>query len=198
MTELFHSPSGASLSLEEVVEETLRFMGSEPADAYSVIIGSDSQGYRNGSTSLTTGGLTPIGDTDFVSVVVVHRIGKGGRYFWVKNRLARMLSLREKIYEEATRSLMLAMKLGGELKERLASAESSVACAPSSAPPLRAVATFFPEGPSYTLEIHVDIGTQGPTRDMIREIVGMIRGNGFVVRTKPEAYAASTVADRYT
>lgn len=181
MTELFHSPSGASLSLEEVVEETLRFMGSEPADAYSVIIGSDSQGYRNGSASLTTGGLTPIGGTDFVSVVVVHRIGKGGRYFWVKNRLARMLSLREKIYEEATRSLMLAMKLGGELKEKLA-----------------IPATSFPEEPSYTLEIHVDIGTKGPTRDMIREIVGMIRGNGFVVRTKPEAYAASTVADRYT
>lgn len=196
MTELFHSPSGASLSLEEVVEETLRFMGSKPADAYSVIIGSDSQGYRNGS-ALLAAGLTPIGDTDFVSVVVVHRIGKGGRYFWVKNRLARMLSLREKIYEEATRSLMLAMKLGGELKERLERVDMVHRKEANGDEPEQFETSGWRE-PSYTLEIHVDIGTQGPTRDMIREIVGMIRGNGFVVRTKPEAYAASTVADRYT
>jgi predicted RNase H-related nuclease YkuK (DUF458 family) len=189
MLDVFHSPSGSSFSLEEVVQEILGFMGSDPGDAYRVIIGSDSQGYRNGSAPLTTSGSTLLtrggsilaGDTDFVSVVVVHRVGKGGRYFWVKNRVARMLGLREKIYEEATRSLMLAMKLGGELKEKLGSGETSL-----------------PADPSYTLEIHVDIGTRGPTRDMIREIVGMIRGNGFVVRTKPEAYAASTVADRYT
>jgi len=28
--------------------------------------------------------------------------------------------------------------------------------------------------------------------------VGMIRGSGYTVKTKPESYAASKVADRYT
>ena len=44
----------------------------------------------------------------------------------------------------------------------------------------------------------MDIGRNGPTKDMIKEVVGMIKGSGYMVRIKPEAYAASTVADRYT
>jgi predicted RNase H-related nuclease YkuK (DUF458 family) len=55
----------------------------------------------------------------------------------------------------------------------------------------------FPITFDFNLEIHVDIGTGGPTADMINEIVGMIRGSGYEVRTKPEAYCAAVVADRY-
>jgi predicted RNase H-related nuclease YkuK (DUF458 family) len=33
---------------------------------------------------------------------------------------------------------------------------------------------------------------------MIREVTGLIRGNGFEPKIKPEAFAASTVADRYS
>ena len=32
---------------------------------------------------------------------------------------------------------------------------------------------------------------------MIQEITGMIRANNFEVKTKPESYAASSVADRH-
>ena len=46
--------------------------------------------------------------------------------------------------------------------------------------------------------IHADIGENGGTKDMIKEVVGLIRGNGFEPRIKPEAYVASSVADRYT
>jgi hypothetical protein len=45
--------------------------------------------------------------------------------------------------------------------------------------------------------IHADIGENGQTKDMIREVIGLIRGNGFEPKIKPEAYVASTVADRY-
>ncbi|MBZ1348249.1 MAG: ribonuclease H-like YkuK family protein [Candidatus Nealsonbacteria bacterium] len=45
--------------------------------------------------------------------------------------------------------------------------------------------------------IHADVGENGQTKDMIREVVGLIRGNGFEPKIKPEAYAASTVADRF-
>lgn len=48
------------------------------------------------------------------------------------------------------------------------------------------------------MEIHVDVGENGPTRQMIAEIVGMVVAHGFTVRTKPDAYAASKVADRHT
>ena len=52
--------------------------------------------------------------------------------------------------------------------------------------------------PKYNLEIHVDVGEHGDTREMIKEIVGMVTGNGFVAKTKPDAYAASYVADKHT
>ena len=46
--------------------------------------------------------------------------------------------------------------------------------------------------------IHADVGEQGETKDMIKEVVGLIRGNGFEPKIKPEAYIASVVADRYS
>ncbi|MDD5567564.1 MAG: ribonuclease H-like YkuK family protein, partial [Patescibacteria group bacterium] len=55
---------------------------------------------------------------------------------------------------------------------------------------------FIPEA-GRQIEIHVDIGNNGPTRELIKEIVGMVVGNGFEVKTKPEAFAASKVADRH-
>jgi predicted RNase H-related nuclease YkuK (DUF458 family) len=58
---------------------------------------------------------------------------------------------------------------------------------------------FAERGPSdVELEIHLDIGPDGETRDLIREIVGMVMGSGFNAKIKPDAYAASSVADRYT
>jgi len=171
MAELFHSPSGGTLSLENVVAAITSFMAEAPENRYEVTVGTDSQGYKNANG----------GETDFVSVAVVHRVGRGGRYFWRKTKKERIMALREKVYEEATFSLMLAMELGGLLKDHL-----------------QELALNGSKEPRYKLEIHVDIGANGPTRDMIREIVGMIRGNGFEVRTKPEAYAASIVADKHT
>ena len=48
------------------------------------------------------------------------------------------------------------------------------------------------------MEIHVDVGEHGDTREMIKDVVGMVTGNGFVAKTKPYAYAASYVADKHT
>ncbi|HEX68148.1 MAG TPA: hypothetical protein ENG13_03675, partial [bacterium] len=46
--------------------------------------------------------------------------------------------------------------------------------------------------------IHADIGGNGETKDMIKEVAGLIRGNGFEPKIKPESFAASIVADRYS
>ena len=50
----------------------------------------------------------------------------------------------------------------------------------------------------YDLEIHIDVGPLGPTREMIREVVGMVNGNGFTAKTKPDSWGASKVADKHT
>ena len=110
--------------------------------------------------------------TDFVIAVVVHRVGAGGIYFWKRVVEDRKYVLRQRIYQEATYSLTAAEELLALLKN---------------------------DGiTKYDVEIHVDIGKFGDTREMISEIVGMVRGSGYTVKTKPESYGASKVADRYT
>jgi len=108
---------------------------------------------------------------DFVIAIVIHRIGMGGVYFWKRIVESKSLVLRDRIYTEATLSLTCAQEV---------------------------LKVFKKDPVCKTLEIHVDIGQNGETREMISEIVGMIRGSGFRVKTKPESYGASKVADRHT
>lgn len=110
-----------------------------------------------------------------ITAVVVHRKGFGGKYFWQRKKLLEVHSLREKIYAETFASLDLAGMFVPLLTKSLNG-----------------------QSPHYYLEIHVDVGEHGDTREMIKEVVGMITGNGFVAKTKPEAYGASYVADKHT
>lgn len=159
----FWSPTKGKLNLERVIEETSDFVSEDPHSTYSLVIGTDSQSKKvNGSAEI-----------DFVTAIVIHRKGRGGRYFWHKEKQKKHLVLRDKIYTETLLSLDLAQKLVPKLRKTL--------------PPSK-----------YDLEIHIDVGPVGPTREMIREVVGMVQGNGFVAKTKPEAYGASVVADKHT
>lgn len=109
---------------------------------------------------------------EFVSAIIVHKAKNGGIYFWSKHHEEHMHSLRQRIFQEALLSLQLAEKLIEKLKEL--------------------------DQPDFNLTIHVDVGPNGETKKIMNEIVGMIKGNGFDVRTKPDSYGASKVADRHT
>lgn len=125
---------------------------------YKVTIGTDSQ-------------LLADGNADFVTAVVVHRVGNGGRYFWRRLDAQKMHTLRERIIKEVLISLDIAKEILSELKK-------------------------FPL-PEFDFEIHADIGENGPTKAMIQEVVSMIRANNFEAKTKPDSYAATNVADRH-
>jgi len=103
---------------------------------------------------------------------VVHRKSRGGIYFWSKRHETQLHTLRDRIFQEALFSLRLAEQLIERLKQKNIS--------------------------DYNLTIHVDVGPNGETKKIMHEIVGMIKGNGFAVKTKPESYGASSVADRHT
>jgi predicted RNase H-related nuclease YkuK (DUF458 family) len=83
-------------------------------------------------------------------------------------------TLRDKIYQEVLSSLEMAHNLVPELKTKLAEYSEK-----------------------YDLEIHIDVGESGKTREMIKEVVGMVTGSGFVAKTKPYSYAASNIADKF-
>lgn len=111
-------------------------------------------------------------NAEFVSVVTVHRVGKHGRYFWKRMPPIKAYDHHDRMLKEATFSLDLAQRVVDALRRRVSEH-------------------------LYNFEIHLDIGQNGPTKNMISEIVGMITGNGFIARIKPESYAANKVADRH-
>jgi len=147
------------LKLIEVRRKIIEYLKYEKDRQYHIIIGTDSQPHNGAGV-------------DFVTAIVVHRVGSGGIYFWKRIILKKHYVLRQRMYEEATLSLSAAEELLQVLNK---------------------------DGiTNQDVEIHVDIGPKGETREMITEIVGMIRGNGYIVKTKPDSYGASKVADRHT
>jgi len=171
-TKKFNSPSKGRLNFSEVIYDLVDYMEESPKEKYRLTVGTDSK----------TNGHIANRDVEFITAVVIHRQGRGGRYFWQRSIARNIHTLRQKIYEETNLSLAAAQKIMNGLNKYLKNEKNS------------SPADF----PKYELEIHVDIGQHGPTREMIKEIVGMVNGFGFLARTKPESYAASKVADKHT
>lgn len=160
----FTSPTRGTVDVAQLIEELALFIKEEPGSFYRVVIGTDSQAKRINGTA----------EIDFVTAVVAHRVGKGARYFWRKEKkVGHLPVLREKIYTETLISLSTAHEMVPLIRKAISSAK-------------------------YDFEIHIDVGPLGPTREMLKEVVGMVTGNGFTARTKPESWGASSVADKHT
>lgn len=153
----FVSPTKGLLTWDEVVSDIVDYVTGGEGFTHKIIIGTDSHVREQ---------------TQFVTALVVHRVGRGGRYYYNRKTYEKLKSLRQRIFLEATFSLEVASKLAQSLAERGHS--------------------------ELDLEIHLDIGNNGQTREMIRDLVGMIVGSGFDAKIKPESSGASSVADKYT
>jgi len=117
-------------------------------------------------------------EPNFPVAVVILRVGQGGRFFLKKIRYQnrKFYNWKQRILEEVFLSCQLALHLKESFEKRVADKNFN-----------------------YQFRyIHADIGENGATKDMIREVIGLIRGNGFEPKIKPESYVASTVADRYS
>ena len=165
----FYNPSRGNLKVNQVIDEILDYMNGKPEKFYDIIVGCDS-----------SSGEEP----HFPVAVVILRVGEGGRFFLkkigYKNR--KFYNWKTRVLEEVLLSCELALFLRENFEKRIKS--------------------LHPQGgyPDFNYQfryIHADIGENGATRDMIKEVTGLIRGNGFEPKIKPEAYVASTVADRY-
>jgi len=119
-------------------------------------------------------------EPSFPIAIVVLRKGWGGRFFLkkVKYKNRKFYNLHERISEEVLLSCRLAIALRGAIEEKVLE---------------------LTDLPDYQFRyIHADIGQNGATRDMIKELVGLIKSNGFEAKIKPEAYVASVIADRFS
>ena len=49
-----------------------------------------------------------------------------------------------------------------------------------------------------SFRIHCDIGRSGKTSVLIKEVVSWVTSQGYVCLIKPDSYAASGIADKYS
>lgn len=108
----------------------------------------------------------------FVTVFIVHRVGNKAIYFYRRKTKSKRYSLFERLYTETALSLKHASELSEQLRHW----------------------ALDPGG----LEVHLDVGQYGKSKDAIQTVMGMVRGCGLTPRIKPESFGASAVADRHT
>jgi hypothetical protein len=158
MKATFKTSNGQQIESEEMIKEIKDYMEADSKREYKITIGTDSEELGNNRA-------------DFVTAIVIHRVGNGGRYFWHRSEFDKLHTIRDRIWQEVLTSLDVA-------KDFISTTKKS-------------------NLPKYKFEIHVDVSENGKTGSMIQELVGIIRANNFEARTKPNSFAASTVADRH-
>jgi uncharacterized protein len=154
---IFTSPTKGRLNLDQVFKDMGDYINQDSESKFKLIVGTDSQ-LRE--------------EVCYVTAIIILREGKGGRFYYTKEREKNKLSLKQRIFYETSKSLTIAAKLAEKLAENGLS--------------------------GLDIEIHLDVGEQGKTKEIIREVVGMVTGSGFDARIKPDSYGASKVADKYT
>lgn len=158
----FYNLTKGNLKIDEVIKELFSYISEKPEKFYDIIVGCDS-----------SSGEEP----HFPVVIVVLRIGEGGRFFLkkVSYKDRKFYNWKTRILEEVFLSCQLALYLREDIEKKINN-----------------------KGFHYQFRyIHADVGENGQTKDMVKEVAGLIRGNGFEPKIKPEAFAATTVADRY-
>ncbi|TYQ15256.1 UNVERIFIED_CONTAM: hypothetical protein Cloal_1690 [Acetivibrio alkalicellulosi] len=119
--------------------------------------------------------------TCFATGIHIHRVGKGA---WccvskmVENK--RYQNLKEKISKETSITYEIAYMLNEQLVE--------------------ALCDLIIKNKNFDckLEAHIDVGTRGETRKLIREMVGYFEGMGIDAKIKPDSFVASSYANRYS
>ena len=118
--------------------------------------------------------------TKMVEVIAVHRKGRGGTYFYNIEFVRRITNLKQKINEETSRSLIVANDLLDYLEEMFLANDMVM------------------EDLDVSFQIHCDIGRAGKTSVLIKEIVSWVTSQGYVCMIKPDSYAASDIADKFS
>ncbi len=149
----FRTAKGFKLSQENLLKEIVDFILENKNYKYKILVGTDSENQRD--------------KIEFISVIVVHRVGYGARYFWKKQYLP-YLDFHSRLWQEAIFSLEISKELLKKLLDKTV---------------------------DFYFEVHLDIGDNGKSKSVISELINLIRGHGFQVKVKPESYAASKIAD---
>ncbi len=107
--------------------------------------------------------------TEFATVLVFIRKGKGGFMYVLPESTRRRMSIRERMLNEVGKSVEVAHSLSR-------------------------LFTLY----DVDMEVHADINTNPnfKSNDALKEAMGYIMGMGFVFKAKPDAFASSSCANK--
>lgn len=165
----FFNNSKKRMSFDTVINYIINFMKKDPQGIYTLAIGTDSQVKSD--------------NTLFVSAIMIYKYGKGAWGCMSKLYYPRRItSLREKISIETYLTQQLAYMFKPEILDKF----------------IEIILPFLEKGSEFHHEVHIDIGTNGETRKLIKEMTSYFKGMGFDTKIKPNSYVASSYADRFT
>lgn len=104
---------------------------------------------------------------DFVTAIVVLTPSKGGRAYYTREKNPRFNSLREKLVKEAWMSVQTALE----------------------------VEAILPESCDITIHLDANPNAKFKSSNYVKELVGMVVGQGYAYEVKPRAWCASHVSE---
>lgn len=106
----------------------------------------------------------------YATCIVLHKVGKGGRILVKKVWDDMVRSLRERLMKETWKSIEVAFELSSHL----------------------------PEDMDITVHLDINPDKKYKSAKHLEDLVGMVVGQGFKCKFKPDAWAAQSVADYFT
>ncbi|WP_230155923.1 ribonuclease H-like YkuK family protein [Peribacillus sp. Bi96] len=167
----FQNLQEKNMSFEEVFDHIVDFMKLDPAGNYRLMIGTDSQVHKK--------------HTVFITGIVIQLVGNG---VWACIRKVmiprRMTQLHERISHELSLTEGIVSMFTEERKNQL----------------IDIVLPAVYQGATFSMEGHIDIGIgkRNKTSEFVKEMVARIESMGVEPKIKPNAFVASSYANRYT
>ncbi|MFD1639216.1 ribonuclease H-like YkuK family protein [Evansella tamaricis] len=167
----FENLQEKNLTFEQVFDRIVWFIKRNPKGNYRLMFGTDSQVHAT--------------FTRFVTGIVIQQEGKGAWACIRKVSIPRQITnLHEKISFETSLTEEIVSMFTEKRKDQL----------------INIVLPHIYKGASFTIEGHIDIGSQNQnkTKLYVREMTSRIESMGIEPKIKPESYVASAYANRYT
>ena len=165
MEKIFKRGNGSSCTYSEMIEIIAKYLANNTEHEIEITIGTDSQNHSQ---------------TKIVEVIAVHSIGHGGIYFYYTEFVRKISSIKEKIMEETSRSLINANGFIDNVALELMNYDIDI------------------DSLNLHFCIHCDIGHNGKTQTLIKDIVNWVHAMGYDCQIKPDSYAASGIANKIT
>jgi uncharacterized protein len=168
---VFQNLQEQNMTFDQVFERILKFMNRKPNGNYKLMVGTDSQVHMD--------------RTIFITGIVIQNEGKGAWACIRKSIVPRkMLHLHERISYETSLTEEIVYQFTEEHKNRM----------------VDIVLPHIYKGATFTMEGHLDIGSgkRNKTREFVQEMVSRLETIGVEPKIKPEAFVASSYANRFT